>query len=310
MRRITLLALLAAVMILVSGVAVFADDAAPALTWSGSLDTGFQLDYTTALQAKLWDAANGHPTDFTIDGALSGKLAGFKFEIVMNDATATVVAADAAYAWWTPFDMLTLTGGIGYGSVYGTPIEGWGATGAPGFQVKLTPVTGLAVGVVYPFAVTESNFDATNLQFAASYAIPDIATVGFGYNLATSYLAAGLSLTAVKGLTANFDFEDTFTTGGLMRVEGSFGYAVGSLSPSLWVFYQNTTTGIFGVKLSGSYAMGSVTPGAYFEYDDGGAMSMGANAAIAVEKQTVNVYVDYKTTGSALDLGFNFKMAF
>lgn len=306
MRRITLLAVLAAVMMVVSGVAVFADDATPVLTWSGSLYTGWQLDYTTALNAKLWDANNGDVSDFWIDGALSGKLAGLKFEIESTDGA--TLATDALYAWWKPIDMLTLTGGIGYGGVYGTPIEGWGHAGAPGFQVKLTPVDGLTAGIVYPFPKTAAAFDAMALRFAASYAIPNIATIGAGYDLA-SYLWAGVSVSAVKGLTANIDFEDTLTTGGEMRVEGSFGYAIGSLSPSLWVFYDNTGTA-FGAKLSASYAMDSVTPGAYFEYDDGGVMKFGANAAIAVEKQTVNLYLGYSTGTSDFDLGFNFKMAF
>lgn len=228
----------------------------------------------------------------------------------MDDVTATVVATDVAYGWWTPIDMLTMTGGIGYGVIYSTPIEGWGKTGGPGFQVKLTPVAGLAAGIVYPFPITEADFSATALQFAASYAITDIATVGLGYDLGSSYLWAGVSVSAVKGLTALIDFEDTFTTGGLMRVEGKVGYAVGALSPSLWVFYQNVTGTAFGAKVAVSYAMDSVTPGAYFEYDDGGAMSMGANAAIAIEKQAVNIYADYKIPANTFDLGFNFKMAF
>jgi hypothetical protein len=312
MKRITLLALLVAAMMVVSGVAVFAQDAAPALTWSGSLFTGFQLDGSSApLQARLWDVDNGHPSDFWLDGALTGKNAGLKFEIYTID-TATVIT-DVLYGYWTPIDLLTMTGGIGMPVLYATPIEGWGLTGE-GFQVKLTPVAGLTAGIAYPFPVVEGNFDTNQFQFAASYALANVATVGAGYALGTQYLWAGLSVTAVKGLTANVDLEDTLSAGGLMRIEGSFGYALGNLTPNVWVFYQaNQAPGVaaWGVKPNVTYAMGNVTPYAYLEYDDGGAISVGADVAVAVEKQTIFIYADYHTAGTGTyDVGFNYRMAF
>jgi len=306
MRRITLLAVVVFALV---GVMAFADDmAAPALTWSGSLFSGVQFDNSTTAgttTAKLWDVDNGHPADFWIDGALSGKLAGLKFELDTTDGA--TVATDVLYGWWKPIDMLTVTGGIGYGDIYTTPIEGWGH-GAPGIQVALSPIDGLNVGGSY-IANTTAAAVGADVVVAGSYAAPNLVTVGGGYDVGGDYAWAGVNVTAVKGLTAEVDFEDTTSAGGNMRVEGNVGYAVGSLSPAVWVYYQSVGTA-WGVKPNVSYAMGSVTPAAYFQYNADGSMALGANAAIAAEKQTVYVYGDFNLPANTWDFGVNFRMAF
>jgi len=304
MKRIALLAVL---VLAVVSVAAFADG--PALTWSGSLFTGLQIDNSKVpgqTSAMIFDVDNGDKSDFWLDGALSGTLAGLKFEIYTTDGA--TVLTDVLYGWWKPISMLTLTGGIGYGDIYTTPIEGWGH-GAPGLELALTPIDGLTVGASY-LATTTPAMLTDAVAVAGSYAIANVATLGGGYDLAANYLWAGVNVTAVKGLTAEVDFEDTTSAGGLMRFEGNFGYAIGAISPALWVYYQNPALPSFGAKVTVSYAATGITPAAYFQYNSDSSMVMGVNAAIAAEKQTIYVYADYNTPAATYDVGVNFRMAF
>jgi hypothetical protein len=306
MRRITLLALLAAVMMVVSGVAVFADGtAAPVLTFSGGVYTGIEFDGGTAVTAKLFDNNDGNASSIYLDGALNGKTVGAKFEILSKDGA--TVGADVLYAWWNPIDIITLSAGIGYGGIYTTPIEGWGHY-APGFQIALAPIAGLNLGADYEVGTTAAAA-AGNISFGASYALPNLVTVGGGYDLMGSYAWAGVSVTAVKGLTSNLDFEDTTTAGGNMRIEAKLGYAVGALSPSVWLYYQTVGTQ-FGVNPAVSYALGAVTPGVGVEYDADGTITVSANAAIAVESKTVNIYANFVTPANTWKLGVNFEVGF
>lgn len=313
MKRIALLAALLFVFALASG---FADDqAAPALTFSGSLFSGLEFDGSaSAVTAKLWDTDNGDPEDVWFDGALNGKLAGLKFEFYTSDGTNAKV--DVLYGWWKPIDMITISGGEGVGDLYTTPIEGWDASSGSGFQVAVVPITGLQIGLWYAAGLTAANVDITSLSFTGSYDMAKIAKVGVGYG--SNFFWGGLSLKAVAGLKTNVDFEyyladnanGSTTAANTYRGELDAGYTVASFSGNVWAFLSSKTgDAAWGVKPYVSYVFGLATPGAYFEYNADATWSTGVNLAVAVEKQTMYLYADYKSA-STWDLGVNFRCAF
>jgi len=308
MKRITLLAVVALLALSVSGVVAFADDMAPALAFSGSLYSGLQFNgSSTAVTAKLYDQTNGDAEDFWLDGALAGKMAGLKFEIYTTDG-ATVVT-DVLNGWWKPIDMLTISGGIGVGDLYTTPIEGWDSSSGSGWQVAIVPITGLQLGVWYAATTTAATADIMQLSGTLSYDMANIAKVGVGYAGGLQYLWAGFSLEAVAGLKTNVDFEYYGATS-LYRGELDAGYTISGISANVWAF-DSTKVGdaAWGVKPYVSYAAGMFTPGAYFEYNADASYSMGVNCSVAVEKQTIYFYFDYQSA-QTWDGGINFKMAF
>jgi len=300
----------------VFGVLAFADEAAPALAFSGSLYSGLQLNGSaTATTLKLYDQTNGDPEDIWLDGALSGKAAGLKFEFYTSDGTNAKV--DVLYGWWKPFDMLTVSGGEGVGDIYTTPNEGWDASSGSGFQLALVPIEGLQIGVWIPATLTAVNL-GTNVAGTLSYDMAKLFKAGLGFSLVDNFLWAGFNLAAVENLTTQVDFEyyinangnGATTAAGTYRGELNLAYAIAGAKPGVWVYYS-TKTGdpAWGVKPSVSYVIDAFTPAAYFQYNADSTWSTGVNLAIAVEKQTAYFYVDYQSAAT-WDVGVNFKMAF
>jgi hypothetical protein len=186
-------------------------------------------------------------------------------------------------------------------------------------------------------ASTYSQFSFGNLILSASYAAKDLATVLAAYDLGTGDFWAGLNVVAVPSLTAKVDAffygaNDAGTAGfdknavaSCYKVEGSFGYTVAGFTPNLWVYassikeaYGSKPDGsaTWGVKPNVSYAMGAVTPAFYFQYNADATYSLGLNAAIAVEKSTIYVYLDYANgyvsdvAATTYDLGIRYDIAF
>ncbi len=313
MKRILLLAAILLAFGLASG---FADDmAAPALAFSGTLYSGLEFDGSSAgVTARLWDQNTPDPEDMYLDGALTGKAAGLKFEI--ETVTGTAAIFDVLYGWWKPIDMITVSGGEGVGDLYTTPIEGWDASSGSGFQVAIAPIDGLQIGLWYAAGLTAAPVVFDSLSFTASYDMAKVAKLGVGYS--TNYIWGGFSLEAVDGLKTNVDFEyyvtananGATTAASTYRGELDAAYTIAGITPEVWAYLSSKTgDAAWGVKPEVAYALGMFTPGAFFQYNADATWSAGANLSIAVEKQTIYFYFTYASAATWTG-GVNFKMAF
>jgi hypothetical protein len=287
----------------------FAEDAAPALVLSGSVETGFQIDGTAAdMLLKIWDSDQGGPSSVTIDGVLSGKAAGAKFELKVRDLDTEAVNCGTLYAWWKPIDMLTVSAGSGYGVAWTTPYNGNG-DGGTGFQVKIAPFDGLVASLDYAFEkVTPAAFAAGKFIATAGYTLTDIASLGFDADFGADSYWVGASLLAVKDLTVQVEAKILYPSFG-MKIEEYFAYVIAGATPYLYLYQDTTSAFAWGAKVGASYPVAGITPAFYVKYNSDATYAFGLNADYSIEKLTLHPYFDYNSD-TTWDLGLRFKVAF
>jgi len=290
----------------------FAQDAAPApaLAFSGSVQTGFQIYGGNGVDLSMKNVETNNPSSGSLwfDGTFTGAAMGAKFEMYSKADVTGPIMMDVLYGYWKPMSMLQVTAGYGFGSSWTTPIEGWYNDGA-GLQLLLTPIDGLAVALDIDATAAGVKFDAAKgLGFDLVYTAKDIAKIGFDYDGLTKVVYGGLTVSAVPSLTALVDLKYD-TNASNYRAEEKFAYAMGALTPGVWAFEQSFTGAAWGVQPFVTYNMGSVTPGIWFEYDDGSKYTLTLAADMTVEKNAIHVYFDYKDSG-AYDLGLRYIVSF
>jgi len=131
--------------------AVFAADApAPALTFNGYLNTGFQYDTTSDL-VKLYGAYAGKTSRLRLNAAYTNGDFGVNFRYQSNDS-ATAPSVTQALVWGNLFNkMVTFKAGELNDYTWATPYNSFGNfDGQTGIQVQLKPIAGLNFGVFVP----------------------------------------------------------------------------------------------------------------------------------------------------------------
>jgi hypothetical protein len=288
----------------------FAQDA-PAMTLSGSMDTGIKVfsDYSLNGTGYIWETNNGYPSDLWLDYTINGTKAGGFFELCATEIATGNIYTDSLYGWWKPIDMLTIKAGLGYGDVYSTPIEGWD-NGSTGLQISIAPIEGLVAAIDYPFTAsgTAEGIALGNLKVAASYTLASIVALGVNCDFGAGQYIAGVNVLAVKDLTAQAEIK-FLSADSTMRAEEYFAYAIGALKPYLWAYEDTIGTVLWGAKLGAGYTIETVTPGAYFQYNADASWAGGVYASFTVEKNAIKAYADIKST-NIFDVGFRYVLSF
>jgi hypothetical protein len=186
-------------------------------------------------------------------------------------------------AYYKMFDMLKLT--IGAPRIgdyrFTTKIDGAGVTrfidGAYGMAIQVTPIENLSVGAALyvpdldpsaggaAFLTKEKCFGA-----GASYALPDIATIGAIYNGDKNVVNASVNVTALKNVGIMAGYQLDWTLKDLAhKMYASLSAPVGPVNLALDGGFGIAADNTFAAELDANYVMGKFALGVTGGYDNG-----------------------------------------
>jgi hypothetical protein len=280
---------------------------AQGFTWSGVFNSGLGLvssdqgsdPYVTA--AGVDSGTNGYR--LRLNGAYTNQdsNAGFRVRIQsqnrlhpVNDAdTGGLFSLPYAYGWIKPLDILTLTGGLVDDGTWATGVSSRDAGEGLGLLVKLSPITGLDLGLGAYVLTLNSGGNNNTLPVAnlsnvkvlpedlkytlgLAYTLTDVfkASLAFRtknktYNDTSSMLIAGVNVLALKPLNLSVeilvDKLEDFEKIGTLEFGESLSYALGDLTVGLNAGeYISNVEGKDDLALRlnpyVSYALGSLVP--------------------------------------------------
>jgi hypothetical protein len=288
MKRFTLVL---AILVVFSAIA-FAEEAAPALKFSGVLETGINYafgDETDAVfQRDNNDGVNGYRLN--LNGAYENGNFGTYFRIrAQKEENPVTVAGNFylpyAYAQGKFFGMLTVQAGTLSATPYATLGDsGWdlfnGDDYYTGVQAYVTPIEGLSIGAFIPAYVGQnagySLEDTMKLSgIGAAYSMKDMFDLTVAYQFATTtfdgttapaddtgYFIGSVALNAVPNLTANLEakidaIENTNTA--YDTLTQTVAYTIGAIKPQVVAYeYLGEDFG-YSITPSVAYTMGSTT---------------------------------------------------
>jgi len=286
--------------------AVFAQAAAapaPAVAFSGYVNTGFQYDSTTGdLYLYNKDAGNMTRVRWNIDYT-NGDF-GTHFRLQNSDVGVTTGTQlfTQALVWGNLFDkMVYFKVGKLNDYTWATSYNSWGGfDGKTGVQVQFKPMAGLNAGFILPLAT--SGVDVADVFqdaiLAGKYTVDGIGTflAQFNLGLAANQLILGADISAVENLTllleANItDLADLANTA---TFDEYASYAMGDLSAGIWVEEALGSTFYWAVAPEVSYVMGGTEFGASVTYDSTDAYSVDPYAKFTLNaKSAAKVYASY-----------------
>jgi len=303
--------------------AVFAQAAAapaPAVAFSGYVNTGFQYDSTTGdLYLYNKDAGNMTRVRWNIDYTNGDFGTHFRLQ---NSDVATVAGAQLftqALVWGNLFDkMVYFKVGKLNDYTWATAYNSWGNfDGKTGFQVQLKPIAGLNAGIFLPLGVKASTSADladvfADMSVAGKYTVDGVGTflAHLNLGLVANQLILGADISAVENLTllleANFaDLADVTNT---LVIDEYASYAMGDLAVGVWAEEALGATLYWGIAPEVSYTMGSTELGASVFFDSTNAYSVDPYAKFTLgAKSAAKVYAAYD---GAFTVGTNFLFSF
>jgi hypothetical protein len=305
---------------------VFAQAAAapaPALVFSGYLNTGFQYDSTTD-DLYLYNKDAGNMTRVRWNADYTNGDFGVHFRLQNSDvgvATGTQLFTQAL-VWGNLLDkMVYFKVGKLNDYTWATAYNSWGHfDGQTGAQIQLKPIAGLNAGIFLPLgnkaAVPPTSQDLAdvlaNMSIAGKYTADGVGTFLANLNLGNTAnaLYVGADISAVENLTllleANFaDLADVANT---LIIDEYLSYAMGDLAVGVWAEEALGATFYWAVAPEVSYTMGKTELGASFTYDSTKAYSIDPYAKFTLgAKSAAKVYASYD---GAFTVGTNLLFSF
>jgi len=260
----------------VVGVFAFADDAAkPTVTYTGKVETGFQIN-PNAKTIKLHDDDSG--TASRIDLDVKATLGNFEVGYYIRDDLADANNAFSASNFWagyTFFDGLAIVrAGKTDAGTTGTVNKGWGdgINSDGGVQVIIAPIAGLQIGGAFGH-LTAASQDLKDTfgkpAVGLAYTLAGLGDLRVNYTSFDRLLTAGFNYTGVPGLTAQLEGYGIGNKISPMEFFEKIGYTVGSATPYVQA-YEGTAKDLdlaFLVNPGVDYAVNSVvTVGGSFTY--------------------------------------------
>ena len=278
------------------GGAVFAQDAAPSLTFSGNIWAGLMYDMQGDADATLsWNRGSGSYAGW----------AGTNFRTRVNakytngDAGAFVRFQSTNFEDWNPtqaYGWAQFLDGMVKFNVGKLGDYTWATSGNDfgnfdgqvGTQLLVMPIDGLSFGAFLPTpsvmntpTVAEEAFGA--LKLGMSYSIPEMAVIKAGYSMGelaagvvadnTGSFYFGVNVSAVENLTAIIDGKLSNMgddVNGSTYIYEEFAYAMGALTPGLWAEQTILPTDGSEIEMTFApnveYALDPFTLGAEFAY--------------------------------------------
>ncbi|WP_158908708.1 hypothetical protein [Rectinema subterraneum] len=283
--------------------AVFAQAAAPALTFSGYLNTGFQYDTGTDL-VKLYGAYAGQTSRLRLNAAYTNGDFGVNFRYQSNDS-ATAPTVGQALVWGNLFNkMVTFKAGKLNDYTWATPYNAFGNfDGQTGVQVQLKPVAGLNFGVFVPLVAAGATPANTfkDMSIAGKYSASGLADFLVNLNLGTAAnaLYGSVNVTAVKDLTAILEAKVTDLTkvSTTLYMDQYLSYAMGDLSVGAYIDQTFGTPFGWSVSPEVDYTMGNVELYASFTYASDKTWSINPYVNYTLNsKSSVKTYASYDNT--------------
>ena len=308
------------------GAFVFAQDAAPALKWSGAVYTGFWYD--SANDTTQLIRYYGTPgTRVRLNGSYSNEDMGIAFRLQSNDFTAP--AFTRAFGWAKLFDGLLQfnVGKLGdYTFAKGAVWAFGNFDGATGLETIVSPIAGLKIGTFMPMSIA-STVPLVNVlkdtAIGVSYSAEGIGDFALVYDLdprvnaedaaVFSDLMFSAYISAIENLDVYiegkvFNLGDDTAGREAFLVSEYFAYAMDALTLELYLdqdIYADVTAPNTALALTVnpavSYTIDKYTPKLSLTY------ALGA----AEETWTFNINpsVTYALKKGSIELGMNYDMS-
>jgi len=299
---------------------VFAQAAAapaPALVFSGYLNTGFQYDSTTG-DLYLYNKDAGNMTRLRWNADYTNGDFGVHFRLQNSDVGVTTGTQlfTQALVWGNLFNkMVYFKVGKLNDYTWATAYNSWGGyDGKLGFQVQLKPVAGLNAGFIVP--LTTGGVDLADqfkdMIIAGKYTADGVGTflAQLNLGLTANQLILGADISAIKDLTLNIEanFADLADVANTLTIDEYLSYAMGDLAVGIWAEEALGATFYWAVAPEVSYTMGKTELGASVTYDSTNAYSIDPYAKFTLgAKSAAKVYASYD---GAFKVGTNFLFSF
>ncbi|MGB9686790.1 MAG: hypothetical protein ACPLYX_09875 [Rectinema subterraneum] len=296
--------------------AAFAQAAAPALTFSGYLNTGFQYDTGSNL-VKLFGFDARKTSRLRLNAAYTNGDFGVNFRY-QSDDSATAPTVTQALVWGNLFNkMVTFKAGKLNDYTWATPYSVFGNfDGQTGVQVQLKPVAGLNFGVFVPLVAAGATPANTfkDMSIAGKYSAAGLADFVANLNLGTTAnaLYGSVNVKAVKDLTAILEAKvsDLTKVSTTLYMDQYLSYAMGDLSVGAYIDQTLGTPFAWSVAPEVDYTMGNVELYASFTYASDNTWSIDPYVKYTLNsKSSVKTYASYDssnkfTIGSSLLFNF------
>lgn len=276
---------------------------APALTFSGYLNTGFQYDTGSKL-VTLYGAYAGQTSRLRLNAAYTNGDFGVNFRYQSNDS-ATAPTVGQALVWGNLFNkMVTFKAGKLNDYTWATPYNAFGNfDGKTGVQVQVKPVTGLNFGVFVPLTAAGATPSNTfkDMSIAGKYSAAGLADFVANLNLGTAAnaLYGSVNVTAVKNLTAILEANvgDLTKVSTTLYLDQYLSYAMGDLSVGAYIDQTFGTPFAWSVAPEVDYTMGNVELYASVMVGSGSVWSISPYINYTLNaKSSVKTYASYDNT--------------
>ena len=240
----------------VMGMFAVAQDAAPVLTWSGSVNSGFAEVSNSAASTNLgqyYDYNSETAGRLRLQGAINAAdgNSGFQFRVQNSGSGLTATAPVLNQAWaYGKFLNGMVKVEAGLLNNYAFSVGDWACFGSHdgslGALVSVTPMEGLSLGAYLPMPTGGTGYTSGTIQFA--YAMKDVVKLFGGYTLSplatnSGDIYVGLDLKAVPNLAFDVEFQLAKladSTNGITTIVEHAAYTMGALTVSAyageWMF--------------------------------------------------------------------------
>jgi len=276
---------------------------APALTFSGYLNTGYQYDTGTKL-VKLYGAYAAQTSRLRLNAAYTNGDFGVNFRYQSNDS-ATAPTVGQALVWGNLFNkMVTFKAGKLNDYTWATPVNAFGNfDGKTGVQVQMKPIAGLNFGVFVPLVAAGATPANTlkDISVAGKYSASGLADFLVNLNLGTAAneVIGSVNVTAVENLTAIFeaDLGDLTDIANTLYLDQYVSYAMGDLSVGAYIDQTFGTPFGWSVSPEVDYMMGNIELYASVMVGSGSVWSVSPYINYTLnEKSSVKTYASYDNT--------------
>jgi len=282
----------------VLGGAVFAEDAAPALTFGSYGDVYLTLadqdtENSYGVYHELYvnykaDDMGFSATIVNSDGDFFGEARNYSVYYKMFDGMVTAYAGD-----------LREDGGARLasyvdGNGFSTRLANADITG---FMVKVAPIDGLVVSAFLPYTGVAVADDFAAANFGFGYTIADIGKLVASYRLANDELAVGFDVKAIADTTLKLGYK--MIVDGDMYVYLTAGKVIAGIDLGLDADVVLGDAVAFGAKVKAEYGMDPYAFGLKATFDTG-------DAWYGNDSFTVNPYAVWNFSAGAITAGFSF----
>lgn len=234
------------------GAMAFAQSA-PALQWTGYLNSGAVLSSTTVgsntyTNMSFYGSDAGKPYRVNIMGKYAADNWGMYFRF-RNQSVPDADYFPRIYGWVTAANGMVklMAGRLG---TYDYSTNGWQSFGnqdtAYGLQAELMPVKGLTIGVFAPLVdgstTTNSlNWVMNSLQSGFMYSMDNVGYISAGLDAGNHFFWVGLSYTGMAALTAVIEAKDLMSAteaNNYFYTDQHFAYNMAPLNIGLWAEEQ------------------------------------------------------------------------